>query len=190
MVSPEYVEVGELAENGAFLESSPDVNPFEGVTLHAFFDENGRLVIYMEGPAEKLRELWIEFDAVDDKSSVVQETSYLGDMAQGPPWVASAPKGSVAKVADNPPPETEAGSSLGVVIPTDITTLEEWVRVSIWLYSGLIEQKYDFAHYQLLRAEAIENLDDATLLVAFFSGLLSLDADAPDALAWFVFGPQ
>lgn len=190
MVEPEYVEGGKLAENGALMESAPDVNPFKDVTLHFYVDKNGRLNVYMEGPPEALRMLWVEFDAVDDDHAVQQETSYLGDQVEGPEWVPPTPKGSTRNVSDTPPPETPPGSPLGVVIPSDITTLEEWVRVSIWLYSGLIGGAFDFAHYQLLRAEAIRNLDDAALLGAFFSGLISLDPDSPDALAWLAFGPE
>lgn len=190
MVQPELVEGGKLTETGAIAESAPGANPFKDVTLHIYVDENGRINVYMEGPSEALRRLWIEFDAVDDDHAVQQETSYLGDQVEGPNWVPPTPKGSTRKVSDSPPPVTPPESPLGVVIPTDITTLEQWVRVSIWLYSGLIDGKYDFAHYQLLREKAVQNLDDAALVGALFLGLISLDPDAPDALAWLAFGPR
>lgn len=172
MDRPDLVEGGTLAENGAFDESSPGTNPFGDLEIYTFINEEGRLIIYIEGPAELVRAFWAEFDAVDEAGAVVKDTSYLGDNVVGPEWAGTAENGSEAKVADNPPNDPAPGSRLGALIPTDITTLEEFVRVSIWRYSGLEQGNYNFSHYQLLKQTMLENSDVGLLVAAIFFRLL------------------
>lgn len=198
-VDPDYVEGGILGPNGAFLEFSETINPFPGVALHAFVDEDGRVHIYMEGLPDELIHLWVEFDAVEGARTVTQETSLVGiaedqmddpkpDAAgDGPEWVEPTPKGSTAKVEDNPPPEAAEDSPIGLLIPTDITTLEEWARISIWIYSGFHNGVYDFAHYQILREQIVENSSDGVIVAALFTGLLNPNQNELDPLIWINF---
>ncbi|MCZ6662536.1 MAG: hypothetical protein O6951_06380 [Actinobacteria bacterium] len=172
MDTPDFVEGGTLTENGAFDESSPGTNPFGDLEIRAFFNEEGRLVVYIEGPAELVRAIWAEIDAVDGAGAVVKDTSYLGDNVVGPPWAGTAENGTEAKVADNPPNDPASGSRLGALIPTDITTLEEFFHVSIWLYSGLVDGMYSFSHYQLLKQTMLENSENGVLVAAILFGLL------------------
>lgn len=182
MDTPELVEGGTLAENGAFDESSPGTNPFGELEIYSFVNKEGRLIIYIEGPAELVRAFWAEFDAVDGAGAVVKDTSYLGDKVVGPPWAGTAENGTEAKVADNPPNDPAPGSRLGALIPTDITTLEEFFRVSIWLYSGLVQGNYDFSHYQLLKQTMLENSEDGLLVAAIFFGLLGFGPNSAPIL--------
>ena len=185
MVEPEHVEGGTLSERGQFLASAAGVNdPLADVMVWFYVDENGRVNAYLEGPSEKLRSLWIEFDAVDGNGQVVSETSYVGSHGEGPNWVATTAKGTARHVADTPPPETPDGETLGVVIPTDINVSEEWTEISIWLYCELENGEFEFSHYRLTKEQALANAADGASVAALFSGLLGLDPNAPDPLVW------
>jgi hypothetical protein len=189
MVEPEHVEGGTLSEQGRFLDVAAGVNdPLAGVKVLFYVDENGRVNAYVEGPAEKLRSLWIEFDAVDHNGQVVSETSYVGSHGQGPSWVPTTPKGTARHVADTPPPDTPDGDPLGVIIPTDINISEEWAEISIWLYCELENGEFEFSHYRLTKEQAVENAPDGASVAALFSELLGLDPDAPDPLVWAPLG--
>ena len=185
MVEPEHVEGGTLSERGQFLASAAGVNdPLADVMVWFYVDENGRVNAYLEGPSEKLRSLWIEFDAVDGNGQVVSETSYVGSHGEGPNWVATTAKGTARHVADTPPPETPDGETLGVVIPTDINVSEERTEISIWLYCELENGEFEFSHYRLTKEQALANAADGASVAALFSGLLGLDPGAPDPLVW------
>jgi hypothetical protein len=189
MLEPEHVEGGTLSKQGQFLDVAAGVNdPLAGVEVRFYVDENGRVNAYVEGPAEKLRSLWIEFDAVDGNGRVVSETSYVGSDGVGPSWVATTAKGTARHVADTPPPETPDGETLGVVIPTDINISEDWDVISIWLYCELENGVFEFSHYELTKEQAVANAPDGASVAALFSDLLGLDPDAPDPLVWAPLG--
>lgn len=142
---------GTLNENGSFASTYEGKTPFD-VDVRWFVDETGRLVFYLEGPPILLQDLSIEFDAVDAGFNVVAETSVLG-LGDGPPWVELTVKGSAVSVADNPPLFAKLPDRVGAVIITNITTLLEFVEVSMWLYSGFKVNAYDYAHYLVLYDE-------------------------------------
>ena len=135
MVQPTLADGGKLADNGEFLESDSSTNPFPEVEIHFYTGADGQLMVYVEGEATLLRELAMEFDAVTSGRDLAAETSYVGDQSSPPPWVVLTPKGSVRDAAEEPPPpEANQAGRLGVHIPTDISTLDEFAFLSIWLY--------------------------------------------------------
>lgn len=188
MGQPELSDGGQLAENGAFEQSDPGVNPFEGLTIYFFEDENGNLVFYIEGPAETVRGVTIEFDALGSNGAIVSEGGYVGDQLAGPAasWSEQpqSENGQIANASDNPPPPVGDSDTLGAFIPTPIKTLDEFAEISIWIYSGLVDGRFDYAHYRLFVEELLEMSDDFVVVAAFFSGLLTSEGISDAVLAW------
>ena len=182
MVEPELVEGGTLTETGAFDAVTPGSTPF-GLSIRSYVDENGFVVFYIEGDPDALRRVWIEFDALSKNSALVGETSYLGDLVEGPDWVATVALGQILSVGDYPMGDAALSDRVAAVLTTEISTLDEFVEISIWLYSGLEAGVFDFAHYSLLFEVLLENADDGVVVAAFFSGILTPEGPNP-ALAW------
>ena len=189
MTQPTLSDGGKLEQNGAFRESTEGFNPFDGLEVWVYVGEDGEsLVFWVEGPEEMIREVAIEFDAQAENFQVVRDTSYVGDMATDPPpWAVEAQNGNTVKASDNPPPQNPGASRLGALIQSDIKveTLDEFVQLSIWIYSGFIDGVYDYAHYLLEYEELIRRSSDGVIVAAFFSGLIGV---APPPLEWIFFG--
>lgn len=196
MTQPELSDGGILEQNGAFAESTEGLNPFEDLEI-LVYDDGEHLNFYIEGPADLVRELVIEFDAQDSNGAVIRDTSYVGDLAVNPPaWAIEAQNGNTVRAADNPPPEasaglhistaqSESGDRLGALLTSEITTLEEFVRMSIWIYWGLADGRYNYAHYIQLYENLVNDASDGAIVAAFFTGQLGA---GPPPLVWFFSG--
>lgn len=204
MTQPELSDGGVLEANGAFAESTAGLTPFEDLEI-LVYDNGEHLSFYVEGPEDLVRELVIEFDALSAGGAPVRDTSYVGDLAVNPPpWAVEAQNGNTVRAADYPPPgatasdggrglrvsyiiqvQDSAGSRLGVHIASEISTLEEFAEISIWLYKGAESGKFSYAHYVQLYEELIENAGDGLVVAAFFSGVLGIP---PPPAAWFLAG--
>lgn len=183
MGQPELADSGKLSETGAPDASAADQNPFTDLGIFFFEDQDGNLVFYVEGPPELVRGITVEFDAINETFNVVAEGGYVGDQLAGPgaSWSLEpqTTNGQVLQAADNPPPPVTDGDRLGAFIPTPITTLDEFTEVSIWIYSGLDEGRFDYAHYRLLLEMLIEQTDDSIIAAAFFAGILTPEGINP-----------
>ncbi len=82
------------------------------------YDDGEHLSFYVEGPADLVREIVIEFDAVNANGGIVTDTSYVGDLAvDPPPWAVEAQNGNTVSAADYPPPGgTASGEGPGVLV--------------------------------------------------------------------------
>ena len=184
MVQPVLADGGKLADNGQFLESDSSTNPFPEVEIHSYTGADGRLIVYVEGEGSVLRELAMEFDAVISGRDLAAETSYVGDQSSPPPWVLLTPNGSVRDVVEEPPPpEANEARWLGVHIPTDIRTLEEFAFLSIWLYRSLEDGAFDYVHYEIQPQALIGNTNFDVLAADMFIGLIPASA-INSSLAW------
>jgi len=204
MTQPELAEGGILEANGAFAESTEGFSPFEDLELYVY-DNGENLEFYVEGPADLVREVVIEFDALDASDALVVDTSYVGDLAVDPPsWAIEAQNGNTVNAADYPPPGATAsgetlgvqvsfttpiqatdGSRLGVLIASEITTLAEFEYISIWIYWGFRENRYSYAHYLQLYEQLLEASSDGVIVAELFRGLLGA---APPPAAYIFFG--
>lgn len=173
MVMPKLLSGGLLEENGAFAEDTEGHNPIDGIDIFVFNYDN-MIYLYLEGPANLMGEISLEADALDGNFGVVNDGGYVGQNGQDtPPWSQEGQVGKVQKAADSPPPDAGPNDRIGVVVPTEISTLDEFVRISFWLYRGLRDNKYDFAHFETLFEDVLENADAGVVVAAFFSGFLS-----------------
>jgi len=95
-VAATLVGSGTLEENGAFADDfGPGGNPATDLDIRMLQDEEGLIWFAVFGDFDQLSSTWIEFDAVAaDGRTVVAETSVIGP-GIGPPWVETAPAGSV-----------------------------------------------------------------------------------------------
>jgi len=196
MTQPELAEGGILEANGAFAESTEGFTPFEDLEV-LVYDDGENLNFYIEGPADLIRGLVIEFDAQDANGRVVKDTSYVGDQAiNPPPWAVEAENGNTVKAADNPPREVSAGvristdqsasgDRLGALIESEITTLEEFLRLSLWFYWGLEDGRLSYANYIQLYENLIRDSSDGVLADASLLGLMGV---LPGPLYWFYLG--
>lgn len=195
MTEPELSEGGKLEQNGAFAESTDGFSPFEDLEV-LVYDDGEHLNFYVEGPSELVRELVIEFDAQDANGAVVSDTSFVGDLAINPPaWAAEAQNGNTVNASEFPPPTAKSGQlialtaqegsgeRLGVHITSVITTLQEFERVSIWIYKGLENGQYDYAHYVQLYELLLNSASDGVIVAGFLFGLLGAQ---PPPAAWFL----
>ena len=73
------------------------------------------------------------------------------------------------------PPETTA----------DISTLDEFAFLSIWLYRSLEDGTFDYAHFELEFQALIGNTNLDVLAAAVFFGLIP--ASALNSSLWWVF---
>lgn len=204
MNEPELSDGGVLEANGAYAESTESFTPFEELEV-LVYDNGEHLGFYVEGPEDLVREIVIEFDALAADGTLVRDTSYVGDLAVDPPsWAVEAQNGNTVRAADYPPPgatasngalgvrvsyitpvQDSAGSRLGVHIASEISTLQEFAEISIWLYSGAEAGKFSYAHYVQLYLELLENAGAGLIVGAFFSALIGIP---PPPAAWFLAG--
>jgi len=204
MTQPELAEGGSLEQNGAFAETTEGFTPFEDLEV-LVYDDGENLNFYIEGPADLIRELVIEFDALDANGALVRDTSYVGDLAVDPPsWAIEAENGNTVRGADYPPPgatasgealgvlasfttpiQASAGDRLGVLIASEITTLQEFEYISIWIYGGLRENRYSYANYLQLYVQLLDSSSAGVIVAELFRGLLG---PAPPPAAYIFFG--
>jgi len=144
---------GTLTENGVFADDlGAGGIPELDFDIRVLQDDEGLIWFAVFGDFEQITSAWIEFDAVaEDGVTVVAETSLVGS-GQGPPWVETAPAGSVIvlEVPDNPVDSllgtgpTPAGflirggniaaGSEGFVRPGDTDGAVVAARISAWIY--------------------------------------------------------
>ena len=194
MTQPELSDGGTLEANGAFAESTEGFTPFEDLEV-LVYDDGEHLNFYIEGPGDLVRELVIEFDAQDVNGAVVSDTSFVGDLAINPPtWAAEAQNGNTVLASEFPPPTAKSGQlivltaqegsgeRLGVHITSSITTLQEFERISIWIYKGFEDGRYSYAHYVQLYELLLNSASDGVIVGGFLLGLLGAQ---PPPAAWF-----
>jgi hypothetical protein len=196
MTQPELSDGGTLEANGAFAESTEGFTPFEDLEV-LVYDDGEHVNFYIEGPGDLVREIAIEFDAQDSNGQVIRDTSYVGDLViDPPPWAVEAQNGNTVNGADYPPPEARLGmristaqsstaGRLGVHIPSDITTLAEFERISIWIYGGFKDGAYSYTHYLQLYVELLSSSSAGVRVAEAFRGFLG---PAPPPVAYIFFG--
>lgn len=166
---------GKLAENGQFVESEQGFNPFEGLEMYTWIDEDGFVVVYIEGPADLIRRIAIEFDALEGPRQLVNEATYRGFLGIGyPAWMDNLPDGRrINDSADLGPqePSPEDTARLGAAMRT-VTTVEEFADWSTWLYSGLEEGFFTYAHFLELYDKLLANTDGETIEELMRGGLI------------------
>lgn len=144
------------------------------------YDNGEHLNFYMEGPDELVRELVIEFDAQDSNGVVVSDTSFVADLAINPPaWATEAQNGNTVNASEFPPPTAKSGQlvgltaqegsgeCLGVHITSSITTLQEFERISIWIYKGFEDGRYSYVQYLQLYELLLNSASDGVIVGRF-----------------------